>query len=596
MNKQNQVVQYLLDSGEEVTALSIKAKSSDISPIARSIAYDIDQLTNQNLLELGFESVKISSEREEWLSSLGNRLAAVKTKISEGMLKIGQEMNASYEAILDASSSEKLMTGIVDSVIVDTSSNIFTNKDETNASVKDSVVYGVKEKDLYGDMLTSILNDCRLSCQVYSEEVIRSGAIEIQSNKRRSVYDGSQDIDASTLTLVGELKSNTKSYIDLIIDKKSSVSTNAISLTLSTITPVMILTSDDNKVYKQESKLPQVISDAIIPISNSSSRYIKVRFTKNEGDELKNGVYRYITGIKKISLSSGLIKDQVQYQTNEIVLQRNISSVSLQTCCTYESKVSNIDYYVSIDGGDWEPIRPSGKFKNKDSTLLKSSVSPGLFKSNSIEELVRTEDGHSTGIESQYRNANELVFFRKNLRVDSADWKFDGIRRQCWIILDNEKVIDIGDKIVFIGAKQFTGRFTLTPGIHTVSVDQSDYINLFNLANIVGLEYKEDVDAYRVTLKDGTSRIVNTINGPRNVKAEIEMAADSIFTDKVDIQNYQLIEVNGTLHLPNKTESKIYMAYRPSVKYINSIKIKAVMSSVNGEAIPFIRRIILHLT
>lgn len=388
--------------------------------------------------------------------------------------------------------------------------------------------------------------------------------------------------------------------LDLIIDREDASLYNQVELDLEVAHLVTIYTSNDGEEYTTHVGKPKYVYNSFIQIAPTTDRFLKVVFHKQNPDIIKNGNDTYLVSIKSLSLVRTTFTGQSTFISSSIEVGGAFGKIALNVCdATTYGHDALIKYYLSVNGQQWQAIRPidrsTGDDITKSSVIDVNSMVDNRFMILDKSVTTNTITEYDLLLPEDFIRSNQLRIFGKNISDTPEEWDYERGLYRIVGILYTEKEIDFGTEEVSLNGKWTSGKVTLVPDIYRIEVKAENYANV--ILDRSGTVTDLGGGEFAVESSTGLVRTVFDPVYPYNHKSIIETSFDYIFkkelieNDDYNIYNkdsgYQVstYEDNGTL----------LAAYRLYESNVNSIQIKAELQSVDYVTIPFIEKIIIRL-
>lgn len=388
--------------------------------------------------------------------------------------------------------------------------------------------------------------------------------------------------------------------LDLVIDRQDTSVFNQIELSLSKAHLVSIYTSNNNEEFTVHTPKPRYIFDSSVQIGPTSDRYVKIIFHKKKRDNIVNGNDIYSVLIRSLSLVKTTFNGTSVFVSNPLDMSGSYEKLALSACdsITY-SQNADIDYYISLNGKQWQAIRPTDRFNNedlsKDIVINTNSLIDNRFILLEDKAIVNEQYEYSLALPQDFVRTNEIRFFGKNITVFPEDWVFERGMYSAIGILYSKKEIDFGPEEVLINGRWVSGKVILYPDIHRIYIRENNYANVIldRSGQVTDLGSGE----YAIDSADGNVRTVYDPLHPYNHKHIIETYFDYVFKKEL-IENidYNIYNKDSNYFISTTEDQGTVMAgYRLYQSNINSVQIKAELKSMDHITIPFIEKIIIRL-
>lgn len=404
-------------------------------------------------------------------------------------------------------------------------------------------------------------------------------------------------VESDGITISREEYTSGPKDIEVIIDRRSEDSFSQIEMSLESPNIVSVYSSPDNAAYSEAYTSERYIKNSIVGTGLISDRYIKIVFHKPKSDYISNGKYGYRVNIKKIFISEETIDGEAIYETESIPVGGDYSYIALNTCCTYENPGTTLDYYLNINDRGWEKIRPSTR-------VIKEEVpTPSLLLANPahenkmirVDSFSKVEGGHMSELDLpiEFVDTNSIKIYSES----SDGWTSKGGLFSTNVRIDSSKKIDLGPNEMLINGKWATGKIEIPAGIHSISINDSNFAEVYNPKNSEVVS----TDGASINIKrvaDG--KIFSVIDPlfPNNLKLLVEDMADHILgRELIENADYKLYNDEGEYKLVTNTEhNAIILTYSLQSSEISNIKFRCILKSNDGKTMPYVDRAILRFS
>lgn len=545
--------------------------------------------------------VKEMSKNVSVRDSLESRFTSISEDIVERFDYLNRSIAQAYEEIKSAQTLEKNMSGHVKTISLDFSDPALINENNTTTTISDGVIIGCSENISAADKdairlkhypKSSVSSNVRYSGNIVSAKIEKINDMGI------GILPMPTDIlinNESSFRLLAETDLPGEKEIELIIDKEDSEYFNQIEIRLDKAHLASFYTSEDNIEYTKITSRPKYIKNTIIPIKGTNSRYVKIVFHKNRYDYMLAGSYGYQVTINELSILQTTFNDVAIFETNEISIDGNFSSLSLDTCCTFSNPKSNIDYKISIDDGPWEYVRPVDKHKVSE-VMHPIALPINGYTDNKLISLTDFVDNKSSvDIPEEFLLSNDIRVFSGDITGTSAEWDTDERYYTVYGLALGPKEIDLGSTSLEINGKWATGNVTLSKGLYKIRAYSENYANLFNPLNATLVS--ESSGEYVIKDSEGNTRSISDPLYPYNHKMIVESSFDYLFSrELIEKDGYTLYNnQNGYKIATTESHNEVIIVYKLHVSNASSLKLRAELSSIDKTTIPYIEKAIIRL-
>ncbi|RLA68537.1 MAG: hypothetical protein DRQ78_00175 [Epsilonproteobacteria bacterium] len=518
--------------------------------------------------------------------------------IVRGLTNLKEE--ASTSSVLESAMSGELKTL---SISFDNDSTV--SRDSEGVMVKEGVLYAdtSKENSIKEAIRIEKYNFSSMSSFMRSKHATDIAKIELVSDSGVGYYpEPGLDVINSDIRfrLEGISDIDISRNIDLIVDRKDSSLFNQIEIDLSKAHMVSIYTSNDGEYYKSHTSNPRYIKSSTVQIEPVTDRYVKIVFDKLTHDMVRNGNNVYSVTVNSLSLLRTTFSGQSLLLTNPIKVSGSYSKIAMSVCdCISNNQQGKISYFLSVNGKEWESIRPVGRSMG-DSIHRRSVLDVNPLVTNKFILLEEKEEENSIEtytlpLPEDFISSNYIRIFGNNITDSSEDWIYGRSMYYATGILYDEKVVDFGPDEILLNGTWVTGEQRLMPDIYKISIRADNYSNVIlnRKNNIIDIGNGE----YAVESDDGTVRTVFDPLYPYNHKYIIEKEFDYIFEQElIEKEDYNLYNKDSEYYLSTmESYDNIIIAYRLHESNVNSIQLKAELQSGDFVTIPYIEKIIIRL-
>jgi len=601
-------IDFLIRENIPVTGYNIKninKLGSTREAFSTSLASNAINLDHRNISDMYSYTTTLFATGIDKKIMLRDRVDNILLNISNNMDDIIASIVELQEESASSSVLEPAMSGELETLLLDFTDKTIVSSDSEGVLIQNGLLFADATTELANKTAIRIekYNFSLLSAFMRSRQSLDIAKIEQVSDTGIGFYpDPELDVINNDIAFRIEGISDEKisRKIDLIIDRQNSSVFNQIELSLEKAHMVSVYTSVDNKEFTRHTNRPEYIKESTIQIAPSSDRYIKIVFHKLKHDILRNGNNAYVVTIKALSLLKTTFEGESILITNPISISGGYSKIAISACdCISKNEKGLISYYLSVNGKDWESIRPvgrtSGDLLHKESVINVNPMVTNKFILLEDKEEINGIDNYSLALPEDFIRSNYLRIFSEDITYSSEDWIYERSMYSAVGILYDEKTIDFGDNEISLNGKWITGEYRIMPGIYRIKIRADSYANVIlerknNITDIGNGEYAVESD-------DGSIRTVFDSLYPYNHKYIIEKEFDYIFEKElIEKEDYNLYNKDSEYHLSTtKSHDNIIIAYRLHESSVNSIQLKAELQSEDSVTIPYIEKIIIRL-
>ncbi|RLA68384.1 MAG: hypothetical protein DRQ78_00740 [Epsilonproteobacteria bacterium] len=526
-------------------------------------------------------------------------------EIDEDVKDINRGISNLREESASSSVLEPALSGEIETLLIDFSDSSIVSPESEGIIIQNDLIFADATTELankesirlekYNFSSLTALMRSRQAADIAKIELVSESGIgyfpepdmDVINNDIRFRIEGESDIDISR-------------SIDLIIDRKDSSSFNQIEILLEKAHMMSAYSSEDGEEYTLHTGKPTYVKDSTLQINPTTDRYIKLVFHKITYDNVHNGNNVYVVTINSLSLLRTTFMGTSTLITNPIETSGAYSKLAISVCdCISEGLNGEISYFISLNGQDWESIRPVNRHEgdelHKSSVININAMVENKFILLEERESIDGRDNYTLLLPEDFLRSNYLRTFANNITYSPNDWIYNRGLYSAVGILYEEKIIDFGPNEISLNGKWITGEIRLMPNIYRIEIRSDNYLNVIlnrknNITDIGNGEYAVESD-------DGSIRTVLDSLYPYNHKYIIEKEFDYIFEKElIEKEDYNLYNKDSGYYL-STTESydNIIIAYRLHESNVNSIQLKAELQSGDFVTIPYIEKIIIRL-
>lgn len=267
-----------------------------------------------------------------------------------------------------------------------------------------------------------------------------------------------------------------------------------------------------------------------------------------------------------IGITEMIYQEEVTYQSKDLSINEDLSLMVIDTCDNNDDPNVEIDYYFSLNGTSFEKIEEATK-KNRDKlTNVQSIISLSKDTELSLLEM----DGFKMS-EGLYKYSvpdtleNQVDFEIEVLVPATVSRDNLYIRVKEDLTLSKEVLLKGSLDSIFVDGIEQNEHVFLHKGVRNISCIKS-LLNLEYLENIFG---KDQIFQDKV------------------VKKIYKQAGDLKY---IILDSYEIVQFTGDI----KTIPKLYTKNVSKSVLVNSIRVKAVLRSLDYKTIPYISRFLVR--
>lgn len=439
--------------------------------------------------------------------------------------RLEYKINKVVEKLRGAILAERNTTSTIYSTIVPIT-NQYTNTTTTTAKIESNVIFGISDTKIDEDSITPLtLNNLRFK---------NLNIKKLKSNVLKN-------------TTITNLSHNTLPF-EITINVKNLVSADSlVVLDLKDYAIVEIF--KDGNLYKEKT-LDNYFS---IPVDiNTETVTLRSYPTMHKSTDLN---------INILGITDLIYQESTMYESKDIGIAESLSSLVLDTCDNTSDNNIKIDYYISINGGEYERVNTVSKHSNKSVNVqsiigLSKDAELDLFQINGVKRA----DGDiqyllPDDIQNQVHHELE-VYIKNHLRNSKKFYVLakEDIHVDTILITDGDFKID--------GRSSNGGNVIIHKGIREISTSTSMSYDF--LLSIFG--------------------------------------EDNIFSEKIKKpilkrSDYKYISLNNVDFLAATNSEAISDIYIKGLKrevFVSTIKLKAELTSLDNKTVPYISRFLIR--
>ena len=511
---------------------------------------------------LGFNTLYSKKKRESIETK--NRIEQLAGEFSVRLLDAKQLLNS---ALL----SERRLTGETFTSLPPLTKEYSTS--ETTATIKDSIVMGIKNSEIRG------------------EESVLISSLNIRGDESTFLRVYSKDFP-----YVMTIENKLKPYSQLRIEIPAVIRAGVFNIRFEQVQIISILNSEGYEIIPR-----QASRELSIPVT-SSTKNIRVRFHNSSKQDIK---------LLSASYTDKIYLDEVVYETKKLNINEVFSHVSINSCDNYTDPNVTIKYYASINSEKYIEFRPVNKFKvSLQDSAIPSIINTDIYSNNEVIKLkdyVFEDNVYKFIVEDLKLVANKLKALEKKFGDDLYSmnqyfkpeeelYRFTSYAKKDFTLVLNK------DQSIRINGIDYTTKDSNL----TVKVDKG-----FNTVEVLKTLWKEPINllvSYIKEIKKGSLVIVNRetldISEIPFIFNTMQEQTNSVYLQllqqEIDIYMRE-IELKKRVTIGSFIEyfykdnvEPIYLASYQRQRQVDTIQIKAIMKSKDKKTCPFISRLILR--
>ena len=611
MNKE--ILNYVIRNRKPVTQESLRRAKVDVSRQAdvyfsgrifdtTRINLETINATYDYVIGQFYDSVQQHGILQKQFQSINNSIGLRFAKIFRDIEKANAELAAMQVLHRDAAGYTKTFN-------IDLESKSSIDFNNQSAQIRDGLVLGLPTEP-------SQSNSAHVSVNQYYPRDMQVQLQQISMNQNGGVFIEDMSLDKSSSVAVinsgqkfyalAQSKYDTPAEMSILIDRKEFSEFDNVELKFTNAFIVDVLVQRTGDLFTKLSEKEFYAKEVNIKTVDRQARYIKLVLNFAKPSYQDGGFFVYKADFEYLNLIRQTIEGEYVMLTPNFAIEGQYGAIALGVCDNQISSAMSkvkINYYLSINSGDFERIRPANALHVGEQLVQSSFKLPRYISSDVINLKGKlTDEGffqYSVGDKyGKMYAASERVFGR-NITMTAQDWSDSESYYECFGLLEKAKVIDFGAEPVEVNGTWVSGKQDLQDGIYRIRTFKENYLNIFNTWKAKKVVY-EALGLY--TIDDGRQNEITVMDTkyPSNHKVIVEQQFDSIFAEELkEIRDYNWhLSAQGVyeIHTQQEYGSGLHIVYRPHTKSLNTIKIKAILSSVDKITVPIISKIMLRLS
>ena len=611
MNKE--ILNYVIRNRKPVTQESLRRAKVDVSRQAdvyfsgrifdtTRINLETINATYDYVVGQFYDSIQQHDQLQKSFQSINSSIGLRFSKLFRDIEKANAELQAMQVLHRDAAGYTKTFN-------IDLESKSQIDFNNSTAQVRDGLILGVPTEPSPSSFKYVSVNQYypgNMSVQLQQISMNQAGGVFIEDMS----IDQSSDIavinSGQKFYALAQSKYDTPAEMSITIDRKEFSEFDNVELKFTNAFIVDILVQRTGDIFTKLTDKEFYAKEVNIKTVDKQARYIKLVLNFAKPSYQDGGFFIYKADFEYMNLIRQTIEGEYSVLTPAFGIEGQYGAVSLGVCdnqiSSTMSKV-NIAYYLQINGGDFERIRPANALHVGEELLQSSFKLPRYVASDTIkltgkltnQGFFQFEVGDKYG--KMYATSERI--FGRNITYTAQDWSDSESYYECFGLLEKAKTIDFGVEPVEVNGTWVSGKHDLSDGIYRIRTFKENYLNIFNTWKAKKVVY-EALGLY--TIDDGRQNEITVMDPkyPNNHKVIVEQQFDAIFAEELkEVRDYSWhITDAGVYEIHTQEEYKdgIHIVYRPHTKSLNTIKLKAVMQSVDKITVPIISKIMLRLS
>ena len=467
--------------------------------------------------------------------SIEKNLKEIKDNLSDDIEFLNYKISKAVEKLRGSILAERNTTSTIYSTIVPITKEE-TNQQTTTATISDNIVFGISSSNIDDTLVTPLVLQ-NLNFKNLNIRNLNKNSIEELVNFE-----------------IGN-KTHNSVPLEFTIDLRGVLKTS--SLLILNMKDLAILEIYINNSLYQEKKLSNYFN---IPVDASvQSVTIRSYPTLHKSSKL----YFNILGITDL-----IYQEDCIFESKKLPINKNLTNLVLDVCDNSKLEEVEIDYFLSINGNEYEKVNPATKQSNKYDTTLQSIIK--LSKDIeldliSISGTKKTEGDIQFPVPEFLQNFLEyetyVYFLNENKEIKSTYYflvKQDIVLNKQVFVSPNSTIL-LDDKIIV------DDNINLYKGIRKFEVLNGMINNYSYLENIIGIN-NIFIDKLLLPIYKNTSN-----------------------NKYLSLSLLEIMEITNDTKIPN-----LYIKNVNQQITINTLKFKAILKSLDQKTIPYISRILLR--
>ena len=398
--------------------------------------------------------------------------------------------------------------------------------------IKDGVIFGISTKKLVDNVVYP-----------FTLADLKFKNLRIKSINKKAL-DLLEDFEISNHT-------HNSNPFEFSIDLKNKIKNDS-SIILQLDSHSIIEVYIDNELFR-ERKLSNYFN---IPVNiNTSMVSFRVYPTIHKSTTLK---------FKKLGRTDLVYQDEVVFETKQLPINKNLTHIVLDTCDNNMDDQVDIEYYVSLNNKEYERVEEVSKYGRNKLSNTQSIIAT----SKDVElDLIGSEGVKLNDSEFNYQippSLQNLIDFETEVLIPIT---LNKNYSTLYINVKQDFTINrdlITNNTIFIdGIKEDGIQIVLNKGIRRLEVSNG-YLNINYLNEVFKTNLYQE-------------RIKKQINKSNNTDKHITMTGSELF------------------EYFNEVKPKtIYFKQVSRSEYINTVKIKAKLKSLDFKTVPYISRFLIR--
>lgn len=491
------------------------------------------------------EAFKVKSEKK--LSNLKNlnqqtedNLNKIEETLEDSLNRLGYKISKAVEKLRGSIIAERNTTSTIYSTIAQIT-NQETNQNTTTAIIKDNIAFGITSGTIDSNLLT----------------VLKLPSLSFKNLSLKSINKKNND---ELKDFIIKNKNHNSLPFEFTIDLRGLIGGS--SLLILDLKDLAILEIYINGNLTQEKSLSDYFS---IPID-----YLSQTVTIRSYPTLhkSSNLYFNVIGITDL-----IYQEEAILETKQLPVNQTLTQLVLDVCDNARKDEVKIDYFLSINNKDYEKLNPVTKYSNKYDNQLQS-----IIKLSKDIELEMIEISGNKRVEGDIRYylptylqnflEYETYVYYPNITRDANNITKLYVNITKDLILNRNSLLDWSQDVRLDGIVQTESDIYLYKGIREISWSYSTSSFNYNyLETLIGVD-----NIYKTKL------LLPIYKGTSDTDGK-----------------YVTLTMSDILEITNGTEiPKLYIKNVNQQYTVSTLRIKAILTSLNNKTVPYISRILIR--
>lgn len=611
MNKE--ILNYVIRNRKPVTSESLRRAKVDVSRQADVyFSGRIFDTTRINLETINatydyvvgqlYDQVQQHDNLQKSFQQINNSIGLRFQKLFRDIEKANSELSSMQ--VLHRSAAGYAKTFNID---LESKSSIDINNQ--TAKVSNGVILGVPSDP-------SPQSSEHVQVNKYYPDNVRVELSQINMNQYGGVFVEDMSLDQSLKVpiinsgqkfyAVAQSKYDTSAEMSIIIDRKDFSEFDNVEIKFQNAFIIDVLVQRQGDIYTKLTDKEFYAKQITLQTKDRQARYIKVVINFAKPSYQDGGLFVYKADFEYFNIMRQTVTGEYTMLTPNFSIEGSYGSIQIGVCDNQISQAMSkvkISYYLQVNDGKFERIRPANTLHSGEELVSQSFKLPRYVSQDMIKVMGQlTNDGfYSYALNDKYGKmyAQQERMFGKSITYTAQDWSDSESYYECFGLLEAAKTIDFGSEPVEVNGTWVSGKCELQDGIYRIRTFKENYLNIFNTWKAKRVVY-DALGLY--TIDDGRGNEITVMDPkyPNNHKVIVESQFDAVFAEEIkEIKDYNWhLNDQGLyeIHTQKEYRDGIHIVYRPHTKSLNTVKLKAILQSVDKVTVPIISKIMLRLS